>query len=765
MLDNEDITHLEQSTTWDESAFTADREGNQNLHPLGTSAAPTRGPSPAPSLGITQPNSKHDEDAELQRALAMSQGVDLPYMQESGVVKQDGSEVKFGPATREHYDQTQWAMVPASQEVVLDAPAKERQYDGEGPRFLKHLPDGDYTPNLITICHSIAQLREAFLMRDYVKHDYGSEPDWWRGHPIPMPRIVHTSDGTSAEPDSDKYDELISEVQRLTAFLDCSQRQYASIGGITQSDMIKNNEAMSSRPDTLMELFLQCWMEAAGSRLNAAEPIRKLFTTTVGTNAAAGMSDTNMRVVDLTVKPRDGKTDLAELLDNLLWDTEPDDDEMPDNFIEEPADFIVMRVSHSSPSATQLGLDVPASFQIDKYLKENVAATRPVRLKMMHGKKRVAKIEAIEKKLKSWQHPKNSAQVDARQLLNHALGHFSGQNRKNADNADMTNHVPVEIDQPAHYPDVAAKLEKIVANIDKKLELLAEEKEKTHKAISELSKDPAFNSLPAEPHPRYTLRGVTTKPNITYVLHPRAGEDQDMTNEHDSTTPKGYEWWRISYEVSGSRASITKTKSEDYDVLRAVELEHSSALLVYGSDEACDRDMFFDPALPEALKDFVEKDNQQFQAEIRDDELPSYNIMSTDDVPRKSIERTSRTSMDSLKVGGGDSDEERLLDDDALTQQHHAFGLGYGVKSVDMDDDESGRPRTPVDEIHLDAEENILPGSSMEMVQKPGHEPFVPRPGTAGADTAMGGMESQDMGVGGATHVEHAENKPGKDWI
>ncbi|KAF2170812.1 hypothetical protein M409DRAFT_63869 [Zasmidium cellare ATCC 36951] len=753
LLDGEDISKLEQSSIWDESAFTADREGNQNLHPLGTSAAPTRGPSPAPSLGLQQPMSKHDEDDELARALAMSRGdVDMPFAQERGVVKQDGSEVKFGPATRDHYDQSQWALVPASQEIVPDAPAHRRKYDGQGPRFLKHLPDGDYTPNLITICHSIAKLREAFYLRDYVKHDYGSEPDWWRGHPIPMPRIVHTSDGTSAEPDSDKYDELISEVQRLTAFLDYSQRTYASIGGITQSDMIKNNEASSSRPDTLMELFLQGWMEAAGSRLGATGAIKKLFTTTVGTNAAAGMADANMRVVDLTVKPREGTTDLLELLDDLLWDTEPNGDEMVDNYIEEPADFIVMRVQHSSQSAKRLGLDVPASFHIDKYLQENVEATRGIRQQMMQGKRRVAKIDEIERKLKSWQHPKKSTQVEARQLLNHAIGHFSGQNRKAVDTADMTNHSDLEHDEPDYYPDVAQKLEQIVASIDKKLVVLAEEREKTCKAISELSKA-SLDLQTLETHPRYTLRGVATKPNITYVLYPTEGEDRDMSNSDEDTTPPGHQWWRVAYESSGSSASSIRTRAGDFDVLRAVELEHSSALLVYGNDEACDREDYYKPTVPDALKEFVERDNIQFQQELQDAELPSYNIISNDvgEIPRKSIERTS---MDSLKVGRGDSDDEGLLENDELTQQHHAFGLGYEVKPVGMD--EPDRPRTPVDEIHLDAEEDILPHSNVEMVQKPDHQPFVPRPGTGG-DTAMGGMESQDNGVGGAAHVEDAD--------
>lgn len=673
----------------------------------------------------------------------------------------DGSEVKFGPATRDQYDERQWAMIPASQEIVPDVPAKNREYrQGQGPRFLKHLPDGDYTPNFIAICHSIAKLREAFLMRQHIKPDYGNETDWWRGQPISLPRIVNTADNTPADPDVDKYDELIAEVQRLMAFLDCSQRTYASIGGITQSEMIKNNEANSDRPGSLLELFLLGWMEAASNRLDAddqKDQIRKLFTTTIGTNAATGMADPNLRVVDLTVKSTNENSNLLELLDDLLWDTDPSEDDIPDNFIEDPAEFLVMRVQHASPSAPKLGVDVPSFFHVDKYLKQNIASTRSIRQDMARGKKRVAKIEEIEKKLKSWQHPNKSAQIESRELLNHALGHFSGQKRKDVEKAALITRAPLANHEPEHYPDVASKLEQIIANIDKKLEVLAEEKAKTLKAVSELSTAPPADVEKSDVQPRYMLRGVATKPNITYILQPKEDDDQDMTSSNDGDmTPPGYQWWRIAYEVSGSHASIMKSKCGDYDVTRAVELEHTSALLVYGNEESCNWEAYWDPDIPEALRGFVHKDDEQFQHELRDAELPSYNIISNDTSEvRRSIE--GRSSMDSMRVGGGDSDEEPLLDNDELSAQHYAYGLGYDVnKSAAMEPPE--RTKTPVDEIRLGPEEDMFaPNSTTEMVEKPGHEPLVPRPGTgSGGDTAMGGMESQDMGVGGAAHVEDA---------
>lgn len=206
ILDGEDINGLEKSETWDEGAWASDRNGNMQMAPLGTSAAPTRGPSPAPSLGLKNPKTQADEEEDLQRALMMSQngGGDIDAMsfqQETGVRNADGSESRkyFGPATKTHYEEQQWALTHVAQEVIPDVPARERKHTQFEPRTLKYLADGDYTPNLLSICHAIPKAKEALLIRQQPKADYGYDADWWRGHAIAMPRIVHTTVGGHAD--------------------------------------------------------------------------------------------------------------------------------------------------------------------------------------------------------------------------------------------------------------------------------------------------------------------------------------------------------------------------------------------------------------------------------------------------------------------------------------------------------------------------------------------------------------------------------------
>ena len=461
-----------------------------------------------------------------------------------------------------------------------------------------------------------------------------------------------------------------------------------------------------------------------------------------------------MSLIDMQVAIVDGaKGDLFELLDGLLWDTDPENSSMSDNYIERPAEVLVMCVYQTNPTAMpQLRVEVPAEFYVDKYLKENVEATRAVRMEMAKSRRRIGKIEEIERKLKTWRNPVKNEQMDASLLLKHTYGHFSGQNRIDAAKADKTNNAAAadgsEADPP-HYQDIAQKLEKIIASIDTKLRVLAQEKEKTRKTISDMSKAPPPGLQPDELKHRYILRGVATKPHITYVLYPtESDEDEEMSD--DDNTPVGMRWWRMEYEVnaSGSGARVTKTRTADYDVLRAVELEHSSALLVYASDGANSPSLEERP-LPRALQEFVDRDDELFAAELQAERSkpPAYDLT---DVPRESIE-IERGSMDSTRVEGGPGSDfgdhgydHAHYDGGAPSPPeygadafmgHPGFGLGPDIKQGYRQEDED----VPVHEIKLDESEDE--GMGTEMVEKV-HEPLGQGRSEASSDTLMGDGES-----------------------
>ncbi|KAK5134843.1 hypothetical protein LTR08_006075 [Meristemomyces frigidus] len=754
-FDQEDISKTETASQWDESAFTADRDGE--LQALGANTAPPTRP-PTPSRSTLHPTSKDQEDDDLAAALAMSQQ-DLSFQPEGGVIHGDGTEtVTFGPAKKEHYDRDQWALVPraiTSGEVVPEANVRDRRNALGDPRVVRHLPDGDYLANFLTICHAIAGAREAMLMRQAVRASYGQDAEWWRGHAVAMPRIVHTESGALVEPDADTHDELLAEVQRVMAVLDASERSYVSPGALAQTEAIREKSPAGTRSGTLLELFMQEWIGAAAAKLGASRgEVASLFATR---KATGGEAVDEYLVVDLTTDVPEGeKADLSELTDAMFWN------QGTDAYIESPAEVLVMRLRQTRSDAKVLGVEAPAEFYLDKYLKDNMPATMRVRSEIGKGKARIKKIGEIEKRLSTWKHPKKNEVIDAKVLLKHTLGHFSGQNRADVADRDGANGVlatdgTADEEQPANYPDITAKLNKVIASIDTKLTVLAGEKEKTRKAISEMSRHP-LPELEGELTHHYTLRGVATKPNITYILRVKDDEDDDEDDEEmltaqnrDDMTPEGMQWWRIEYDVnaSGTAARVEKQKTPDYDVLRAIELEHKEALLIYASDAVNDISVH-NAALPPALREFVERDNALFRAELRqaDDytqqqQPPAYDFEAAGigaqaavaDIPRPSIEPRS-SSMDSTRAESGDGVAGGgLYDGEGARPPGYGggqgppdWGLGQELKAGHYEHagDLGEVEEAPVHEIKLDGRgdgEGDGEGEmEMEMVEKGGRD-------------------------------------------
>lgn len=113
-----------------------------------------------------------------------------------------------------------------------------------------------------------------------------------------------------------------------------------------------------------------------------------------------------------------------------------------------------------------------------------------------------------------------------------------------------------------------------------------------------LTSQPA--SLEGPPYHKYTLRGVCTKPHVTYVLRPR----EDIPGS-ESRTEKEWQWFRISFstedaktrQAESSRDShaapnnadvigYTARKVREIEVLRAAREESKSILLVYANANA-----------------------------------------------------------------------------------------------------------------------------------------------------------------------------------
>ncbi|KAF2218290.1 hypothetical protein BDZ85DRAFT_227119, partial [Elsinoe ampelina] len=664
LLEGEDISKAETAVQWDDSAWTTDRDGtsygpqmpapysDSNLHPLGTSAAPTRGSSPVPSL--RQPATKAEEDEELEKAMANSRQ-DLGYAgQESGIISAGNRlQSHFGPATQAKYDPSQWTMVPTTatqvheaKEIIPDVEPSARKNDGLEPRFLKHTASGDYLPNLLTIAHSIPLARETLLLRDHIQSGYGQDPDWWRGHEIKLPTIVSTVGGDSAQSVKPETYKMVAEMQRLIAFLDSSDRSYAST-----ENLVRIAEQLATNiGDIPMDMTLAAWEEAAiqvAEQDNQDDTVfNRLFHSTVG--SGAGVQTPNLWSLPLSIpdRPRSGELTLADVMDHALWDMDPEDENFADNWMIQCGEVLPMRVVEDDPAQDKLRLVVPTSLYIDKYLEEHVEMTRPVRKEMSRLKRRQATLESLQQSLAKVEHPTSNENLEALDILRSTKDYFSGASRQKVldDNEARGIDLPADslslppADQEAHTA-MAQKLDRLWTSITEKIATLEEEKHRAKEALSRLSQSnpPGLEQDKLKHH--YTLRGVATKPNVTYVLRPRykplpglqpdvmetstptlppppIPSEIDLTpNPDDPDAPPGWTWWRIQLDITLSTSTIHKTESSTDEVLRAVELEHNAALLVYASDKAVAFPS--EPDLPDELRRFIAADNRLFQNELR----------------------------------------------------------------------------------------------------------------------------------------------------
>lgn len=161
-------------------------------------------------------------------------GVEELDGQELGVVGNAGTGGIFQPATQNYYDSASWAMVPAtkSTEYIPDA-FLDAQRRKDGPGLIKPPVADHHIPALITILHSIPMLRNALLAPDITTSNYWRGDEWWKGNASAASIVVN--DENTCEAASEL--EFLHEVQRLTAFLDASERTYASLETLLQSDV------------------------------------------------------------------------------------------------------------------------------------------------------------------------------------------------------------------------------------------------------------------------------------------------------------------------------------------------------------------------------------------------------------------------------------------------------------------------------------------------------------------------------------------------
>ncbi|KAE8396221.1 ubiquitin interaction motif protein [Aspergillus alliaceus] len=588
--------------------------------------------NPPPSQNTADSNKglslAEQEERELQQAVAMSLNQNLGQ-QETGVTT--SKQPNFGRATRDYYDEGAWAMTlfnSSAREIVISPdPGDRKRVEGE-PAFLRPSEDSLYLGGLLTILHSIPLAREALLQRNRILSNYGHDPQWWNGQPINLPKIVTIKDAQDGDTD---WDDIISETQRLVAFLDHTERSFGSV------DALVNLKSMSTYDsEGSIGRFLETWQDAA-IRADPGNQLATIFSSQAYKRPLA-VYDTPIHkdffILESFVDPEPGQT-LYEVLDRAIWSDRPGE-ELDDVWLEHVGEIFTIRLE-STDSTKPVGVKIPVVFYPDRYLADARDFSRDFRAQRLQDYDGISKLENLINRFSASKSAMHKGMTLKETLDKTAAAVSLTLPKSLANGASGMSLSPEAANEEARR--LADELREVSSKIEDKLRELVQRRENAIETLRSYTKILTEPSNPSGkvPHYKYTLRGVCTEPHVIYVLRPRAHKEEIVDN--NSTTTNEWQWWRISFSTDDAKArqaesaesqqgdtsstknadviGYTARKVREVEVLKAAREESKNVLLIYANGNAMD---FGEEPAPSPLQEFVNADNMAFAAEFKEQE-------------------------------------------------------------------------------------------------------------------------------------------------
>ena len=357
----------------------------------------------------------------------------------------------FGPATRDTYEANNWAMVAVtrSAELIPDAEPNARKREENGPALIKPTPQQNHLPALLTILHSIPLFRNALLSPQVSQPKYWIGDDWWKGS---ASTPSHTIDRNSSIEAAYEL-ELIYEVQRLMAFLDISDRAYASLGSLFQLDAWKQTPQDLEESDDELLKFLLLWSSAYQSHSSQAQ-LNGVLRSMVH---ASGQNQESF-VLDGTVIRTDPTAELTlyDVLDQTILSGGA--------HIVDLSNVLIMRLEASKSDAKSLDCKIPATFYADRYLEENKGIIGAMIEEAKQYQEQLQELNEKSQKLKYHKPSKSSKSepMDTLALLETTMQAFK------LEEADKEN-VLIEVENPKNS-EILSQLQSVYDSIKRKLE-------------------------------------------------------------------------------------------------------------------------------------------------------------------------------------------------------------------------------------------------------------------------------------------------------
>lgn len=609
------------------------------------------------SSALTLKEQEDLNDPELQRAMEESMRSTLPA-QENGVT---GVPSNFGPARREFYEPSSWALttISTSREIVDHPPPTKRRRVGEEPAFLRGCKETEYLAPLVTIYHSIPLAREALLMHPLKVHNYGHDASWWSGTTDENTKALSTD--SSLQIDRDQCN-LLAEVQCLMAFLDKTDRAYGSVDALADLQAVR-----AARGDGAFIRWLTAWSDTAIDQA-PSDQLTQVFTSVAakGPSSSDGSAEEKpLLCVEPPINRIPGET-LVNLLDNTIWDD--DRGRIEDVWIAKAAEIFTVRVYDPNGGRnTGLDLTLDPVWYPDRYMFDCREATHQIRKQLQMVRREIDHCTHLQHRCEMVKLSDNRVLM-IRDVLDAAarVSMDAVGSRAPAPNAPgIQDSLSSDAEVRAEASELGDQLQHVVQRIEQKLHLLemrkSELREKMREIALQLTK-PTPES-PNVPHHKYTLQGVSTKPTITYLRRPNT-DLLMLDQDEESSEDPDWQWWRLAWiqdevykqmgpagpvqgpitqsqaeapkrilgfgagldlnpvpELTATEVEIPKPyearKVTEAEVLEAIKSEHSSVVMVYANEYA----LSFPRSEPNmALKHFVSRDNQAFQEEIQNEE-------------------------------------------------------------------------------------------------------------------------------------------------
>ncbi|KAL4916849.1 hypothetical protein BDW62DRAFT_185422 [Aspergillus aurantiobrunneus] len=570
------------------------------------------------------------EERQLQQAVAMSLNQNLGQ-QETGVTS---TNQKFGRATRDHYDESDWGMTlfnSSAREIIISPDPVDRKKEADEPAFIRPSQDSLHLSGLLTILHSIPLAREALLLRNRVISNYGQDAQWWNGQPINLPKIVTIDEAQGGDTE---WDDILYESQRIVAFLDSTTRAFGSADALAGLRSMATYDSESG-----VTKFLETWQESA-VRADKGNPLTTIFSSTAYKRPpredspaaeAAVTVEHNMQIdeydtpidkefftLDPYVEPIHGQT-IYDVLDSAMWSDSPGE-KLDDVWLEHVADVLVIRLDRFDASSNGVDVKVPAVFYPDRYLASCRDIAREYRVQRLQIREDVHRLQNL---MDFFSTSRGSARgIPSREVLEKAADAA-------ATLAPQSSAESTTTDSTTSVEQLALQLKAISRKIEDKLKDL---EDRQHQAFESLKRHSKYLTEPATspgepPVHKYTLRGVCTEPHVTYVLRRNVPK-----SDNPDPKPSDYQWWRLSFSLDDAKSRQAQTgrtsaprdadvigytarKVREVEVLRAAREETKNVLLVYANSNAMN---FKEEPAPAALQNFVNADNAAFTAELQE---------------------------------------------------------------------------------------------------------------------------------------------------